>query len=183
MLSAMELKARRGSSSKEQLLGTITCNIAERIVDYVTYQSCSSFIEMIQGIDGFRYAERQASNKDGSAGVRFKYVCLDSVQYRARKSNARKDDEPEETDGSRKRMRKSGAGLPAYDCGGAIYVRFSTEREAVNVMYVHNPIHRDTQSSPGNGERYVAIHLLRNETRRRPVQHHQQLIHALPGSL
>ena len=128
-----------------------------RIIGLTAYKSYSSFIEMIQGIDGFRYAERQASNREGSAGVRFKYVCLDSVQNRLRKGNAKKDDESEETDGSRKRKRKSGTDLPTYDCGGAIYVKFSTEREAVNVMYVHNPIHRDAESLPNDGERYVTI--------------------------
>lgn len=114
----------------------------------------SCFVESIQGVDGFKYTERQAWNKDGSDGARFKYVCLDSLQNRKSKSNAKKDNSEDVESGS-KRKRKSGVELPTYDCGGAIHIRFSTKREAINVMYVHNPIHRDIESRPGNDERYV----------------------------
>jgi hypothetical protein len=31
--------------------------------------------------------------------------------------------------------------LQTYDCGGAIHIKFSTKREAINVVYKHNPIH------------------------------------------
>lgn len=95
---------------------------------------------MIQGIDGFVYKERQAWNKEGSEGAKFKYVCLDSLQNRSRKSNAKKEGDSGETD------------TPTHDCGGAIHIRFSTKREAVNVMYVHNPIHRVIESRPADNQ-------------------------------
>ncbi|KAF2448675.1 hypothetical protein P171DRAFT_217712 [Karstenula rhodostoma CBS 690.94] len=110
------------------------------------------FIETIQAIDGFKYTERQAWNKDGSDGVRFKYVCLDSLQNRDRKSNAKKRTGSEDADSGNNQKKTNGSQLPTYDCGGAINVRFSTKREAVNVMYVHNLIHRDIESRPANYE-------------------------------
>ncbi|KAJ4356420.1 glycoside hydrolase 3 [Didymosphaeria variabile] len=109
------------------------------------------FIESIQIIDGFKYTERQAWNKDGADGVRFKYVCLDSLQNRDRKSNGKKkNNNPEDADSGNNQEMTNGSRLPMYDCGGAVHVRFSTKREAVNVMYVHNPIHRDVESRPAN---------------------------------
>ncbi|KAF2112550.1 hypothetical protein BDV96DRAFT_152259 [Lophiotrema nucula] len=110
------------------------------------------FIETIQAIDRFKYAERQALNKDGTDGVRFKYVCSDSLQNRDRKNNVKKKQEDlENGDGKRKRYRPSQA-LPTYDCGGAIHIKFSLKREAINVVYKHNPIHRDVESRNANEE-------------------------------
>jgi hypothetical protein len=41
--------------------------------------------------------------------------------------------------------------LPTYDCGGAIHVKFSLKRDAINVVYKHTPIHTTRE----NGDRYV----------------------------
>jgi hypothetical protein len=41
--------------------------------------------------------------------------------------------------------------LPTYDCRGAIHIKFSLKREAINVVYKHNLIH----SSPIDDERCV----------------------------
>lgn len=103
---------------------------------------------MIQEIDGFRYTEHHAWNKDGSDGARYKYICLDSSLHRGRKSRAKKKNDAVDADSSNNQNKDDGSRLPTHDCGGAIHVRFSTTREAVNVMYVHNPIHRDVESRP-----------------------------------
>jgi hypothetical protein len=50
-----------------------------------------------------------------------------------------------------------------YDCGGAIHIKFSTKRDAINVVYKHNPIHRDVESRPTTDQisnRYVCSILL-----------------------
>ena len=53
-----------------------------------------------------------------------------------------KKDVSHDSDGSDVDARKNGHGmLPTYDCGGAIHVKFSLKREAINVVYKHNPIH------------------------------------------
>ncbi|KAF2714694.1 hypothetical protein K504DRAFT_445656 [Pleomassaria siparia CBS 279.74] len=114
------------------------------------------FIETIQGIDGFKYSERQVWNKDGGEGTRFKYVCVDSFQNRYRKSNvkqekAKRENGEEEEEEAEGKKRGKGA-LATYDCGGAIHVRFSTKRDAVNVVYKHNLIHRDVESRPATEE-------------------------------
>jgi hypothetical protein len=108
-----------------------------------------SFIEVVQAIDGFKYSERQAFNKDGTDGARFKYVCIDSLQKRDRKSNAKKENDGDSTE-KRPRGRPRIGPIPTYDCGGAIHFKFSTKRDAINVIYKHNPIHRDVESRPTN---------------------------------
>lgn len=114
---------------------------------------------MIQEIDGFKYIERQASNKEGCDGVRFKYVCLDSLQNR--KARAKREKEAEDMDSTSRRKSDQATDLAMHDCGGAIHIKFSTKREAVNVVYVHNPIHRDIESRPVNSKKYVPCLCLR----------------------
>ena len=113
-----------------------------------------SIIETIQHVDGFKYHERKAWNLSGSEGTRFKYICSDSLQNRDRQNNAKKSKYGDDTEDVRPRNRKTGGPLLAtYDCGGAIHIKFSTKREAINIIYKHNPIHRDVESRPANGER------------------------------
>ncbi|KAF1961612.1 hypothetical protein CC80DRAFT_435808 [Byssothecium circinans] len=102
-----------------------------------------SVIETIQEIDGFKYSERHAVNKDGSDGARFKYICVDSLQNRYRKANTKKGEEVKDADetGKRKSKAKPESVLPTYDCNGAIHIKFSTKRDAIHVVYRHNPIH------------------------------------------
>ncbi|KAF2648024.1 hypothetical protein K491DRAFT_699236 [Lophiostoma macrostomum CBS 122681] len=110
-----------------------------------------SLIDVIQGIDGFQYTERQAFNKEGTDGTRFKYICMDSLQNRDRKANRKKVKEGEEETEAAEKAAKTKPSLPTFDCGGAIHIKFSTKRDAVNVVYKHNPIHRDVESRPMNG--------------------------------
>ena len=116
-----------------------TCSICSR-----------SFVETIQEIDGFKYSERHAWNKDDPEGTRFKYICVDSLQNHYRKGN--KKEEASEQNGEEETEAKKNpkTSLPTYDCGGAIYVKFSTKRDAINVVYKHNPIHRDVEDRLAN---------------------------------
>jgi hypothetical protein len=112
-----------------------------------------SIIEAIQETDGFKYSEHSAQNKEGGDGARLKYVCQDSLQNRDRKSNMKKE-KSQESEDSKAEVKKQGPSvLPTYDCGGAIHVKFSLKREAINVVYKHNPIHTKSQ----NGDRYVSF--------------------------
>jgi hypothetical protein len=112
----------------------------------LTY-SCSSFVDTIQNVDGFKYSERSAKNKDGDDGIRFKYVCADSVQ--SHKGGVKKEKEGENVENeTRKRKRTRKPEPTTYACGGAIHIKFSIERAAINVVYKHNPIHRDMGSRP-----------------------------------
>ncbi|KAL5114885.1 hypothetical protein ACEQ8H_007203 [Pleosporales sp. CAS-2024a] len=101
-----------------------------------------SIVDAIQTADGFSYVERSAKNsKQGGDGARFKYICRDSVQAKKRKIHRRKQEtaeDSEDTEGPKKDMNQHAQG---YACGGAVHIKFSIKREAVNVVYKHNPIH------------------------------------------
>jgi hypothetical protein len=109
-------------------------------------------IEAIQDADGFKYLERSAQSKEGGDGARLKYVCQDSLQNKHRKSNVKKEKQPAGDNTEDQPKERMSTPLPAYDCGGAIHVKFSIKRDAINVVYKHNPIHT---TRPENGERYV----------------------------
>jgi hypothetical protein len=111
-----------------------------------------SVIDVIQGIDGFQYAERQAANREGSDGTRFKYVCKDSLQNRDRIANKKKGKEGNKEIRAAEKAARKHPTKPTFDCGGAIHIKFSTKRDAVNVVYKHNPIHRDVDSRITNGQ-------------------------------
>lgn len=103
-----------------------------------------SIVAAIQEADGFKYSERSAYNtKAGRDGVRFRYVCQDSLENRDRKRNKKKEDDLEGAGTATKAPRDL---KPTHDCGGAIHVKFSIQREAINVVYKHNLIHRDFES-------------------------------------
>ena len=128
-----------------QLRGTClsACAATRSLIQY------RSIIATIQETDSFTYSERSARNKDGGDGARFRYVCLDSMQNRYRKSNKKKD-VSHDSDGSDVEAEKNGNGvLPTYDCGGAVHIKFSLKREAINVVYKHNPIHMARPASDG----------------------------------
>jgi hypothetical protein len=111
-----------------------------------------SFIQTIQDTDAYKYCERHALNKEGSDGSRFKYVCVDSLQNRDRRASIKK--KREEEDGIEDPGRSSR--LPTYDCSGAVHIKFSTERGAINVVYRHNPIHGPPNIRNGDANaRYV----------------------------
>ena len=74
---------------------------------------------------------------------------------RDRKSGLEKNTS-HDSDGSEIDATKQGpAILPTYDCGGAIHIKFSLKREAINVVYKHNPIHTTRPVA----DRYVASKL------------------------
>jgi hypothetical protein len=97
-------------------------------------------------------------------------VCKDSLQNRDRKSHLKKEKEVEvDSKDSEDQPKKGGRPpLPTYDCGGAIHIKFSLKRGAINVVYKHNPIH----SSPMNDERCVlaiVVKLTTSDCRMRPT--------------
>jgi hypothetical protein len=63
-----------------------------------------------------------------------------------------KEKEQDRDDSGNTEKKRASKSLPTYDCGGALHIKFSIKREAINVVYKHNPIH----GSPTVNERYVA---------------------------
>ncbi|KAJ4369403.1 hypothetical protein N0V86_009235 [Didymella sp. IMI 355093] len=114
-----------------------------------------SIVTAIEEADGFKYSERHAYNpKIGGDGARLNYVCQDSLQNKDRKANKKKKEGDVDGDASGAATKDL---TPTYDCGGAIHVKFSIKREAVNVVYKHNPIHRDVEGRR-SGDEYEDIH-------------------------
>lgn len=64
----------------------------------------------------------------------------------------KKEKEQDSDDSENIEKKRGPKSLPTYDCGGALHIKFSIKREAINVVYKHNPVH----SSPTVEERYVA---------------------------
>ncbi|XPS80287.1 hypothetical protein M3J09_012245 [Ascochyta lentis] len=110
-----------------------------------------SIVAAIEEADGFKYSERHAYNpKTGGDGARLRYVCQDSLENKDRKANKKKKEENSENDDEAIKTNRDL--IPTYDCGGAIHVKFSIKREAINVVYKHNPIHRDVESRQTNSD-------------------------------
>ncbi|KAJ4310657.1 hypothetical protein N0V94_008330 [Neodidymelliopsis sp. IMI 364377] len=104
-----------------------------------------SIIAAIEEADGFKYSERHAYNpKTGGDGSRFNYVCQDSLQNKDRMANRKKKDNGQQHDVNPAKPKPDLT--PTYDCCGAVHIKFSIKREAINVVYKHNPIHRDVES-------------------------------------
>ncbi|KAF1831230.1 hypothetical protein BDW02DRAFT_572220 [Decorospora gaudefroyi] len=112
-----------------------------------------SIIEAIQETDGFKYSERSAQNKEGGDGARLRYVCQDSLQNRDRKRNMKKEKSQDSDDNETGVKKRWHTLMPTYDCGGAIHLKFSLKRGAINVVYKHNPIHTTRQ----NGDSLPAL--------------------------
>ena len=116
------------------------------------------FVELVQQIDGFQYRERRAENRENSDGIRFKFVCTESLQNRDRIGNRKrgeiKDGEAITTEAAPQRTR-----FPSHDCGGAIHIKFSTKKNAINLVYRHTSIHRDKTTHPGSEQKQTPINL------------------------
>ena len=110
-----------------------------------------SIADAIQDVDGFKYLERRAQNKEGSDGARFSFICQNSIQNLSRRRKPKKQ-KPQDSAESEDHTKKGAqVAVPSFDCNGAIYLKFSLKRAAINVVYKHNPIH----SRPIESNRYV----------------------------
>jgi hypothetical protein len=65
------------------------------------------------------------------------------------KTASRKGKSPDSDDGKPEVKKQGPVALPTYDCGGAIHIKFSLKRNAVNVVYKHNPIHTTREADNG----------------------------------
>ncbi|EAT79790.2 hypothetical protein SNOG_12990 [Parastagonospora nodorum SN15] len=105
-----------------------------------------SIIEAIQDADGFKYAEKSAQSKDGGDGARF------NVQFKNKRSHKKKKEKPENSDDCEAQPKKEGdPQLQGYGCGGAIHIKFSIKREAINVPASRREA-MNNQSMNGNKE-------------------------------
>ncbi|OJD35154.1 c6 finger domain [Diplodia corticola] len=89
-----------------------------------------AIITTVGAADGFRYAERRATDTAKSDGYRFWYVCRDSLQNKDRVANKRASGQEPGPDAK-----------DTFDCKGGARVTFSIKNLCIDVWYHHLPIH------------------------------------------
>ncbi|KAF2768184.1 hypothetical protein EJ03DRAFT_328549 [Teratosphaeria nubilosa] len=95
-----------------------------------------AFVQAIEATDGFKYSFNNAWAAKDEEGLRFSYICQDSMQNKDRHANGfHKTTKHLKGEGER------GPRKPTYDCKGSISVKFSQARRCVEVYYRHYAIH------------------------------------------
>lgn len=95
-----------------------------------------AIVQAIEATDGFKYSFNNAWAAKDEGGLRFSYICQDSMQNKDRHANGfTKTQKHLKGEGER------GPRKPTYDCKGSVSVKFSKNRKCVNIYYRHYAIH------------------------------------------
>ncbi|KAK5150695.1 hypothetical protein LTS14_009978 [Recurvomyces mirabilis] len=95
-----------------------------------------AIVQCIEAVDGFKYSFNNAWNAKDEGGLRFSYICQDSMQNKDRHANGfTKTQKHLKGEGER------GPRKPTYDCKGSVSVKFSLIRSRVDVYYRHYAVH------------------------------------------
>ena len=132
-----------------QVLGTNGASVPQATIDsmlaagegqprqIVQRAASRGIIQAIEQIDGFKYSFNNAWAAKDEDGLRFSYICQDSMQNKDRHANGfTKTQKHLKGDGHERGVRK-----PTYDCKGSVSVKFSGNRRCVDVYYRHYAIH------------------------------------------
>lgn len=99
----------------------------------------------VERLDGFKYTFNNAWASKDEDGLRFSYICQDSMQNKDRHANgfARTIKHLKTADGGvgGSLLADRGPRKPTYDCKGTVSVKFSAKAGSVQVQYRHNAIH------------------------------------------
>ncbi|KAF2109249.1 hypothetical protein BDV96DRAFT_243001 [Lophiotrema nucula] len=87
-------------------------------------------VDAIQKVDGYRYSFHNCWNSREDDSFRFSYYCNDSLLNKDRAANGK---------GAKLGKR---ATKPVYDCRGVLSVKFSANKNTLDVFYKHVPIHK-----------------------------------------
>ncbi|KAK0940989.1 hypothetical protein LTR29_007406 [Friedmanniomyces endolithicus] len=97
-----------------------------------------AIVQALEATDGFKYSFNNAWAAKDEGGLRFSYICQDSMQNKDRHANGfTKTQKHLKTPGKGER----GPRKPTYDCKGSVSVKFSYARRRVDVYYRHYAIH------------------------------------------
>ncbi|KAK1078081.1 hypothetical protein LTR33_007539 [Friedmanniomyces endolithicus] len=97
-----------------------------------------AIVQALEATDGFKYSFNNAWAAKDEGGLRFSYICQDSMQNKDRHANGfTKTQKHLKTPGEGER----GPRKPTYDCKGSVSVKFSYARRRVDVYYRHYAIH------------------------------------------
>ncbi|KAK5687062.1 hypothetical protein LTS10_001199 [Elasticomyces elasticus] len=97
-----------------------------------------AIVQALESTDGFKYSFNNAWAAKDEGGLRFSYICQDSMQNKDRHANGFTK--------TQKHLKSPGEGergprKPTYDCKGSVSVKFSSSRRRVDVYYRHYAIH------------------------------------------
>lgn len=118
---------------------TITDSKARAIVQRAASRG---LVQHIENLDGFRYSFNNAWSAKDEDGLRFSYICQDSMQNKDRHANGFARTQKNSNN------RRGGSDAPVrgprkatYDCKGTVSVKFSAKLRAVVIQYRHYAIH------------------------------------------
>lgn len=95
-----------------------------------------AIVQSLEATDGFKYSFNNAWSAKDEEGLRYSYICQDSMQNKDRHANGfTKTQKHLKGEGER------GPRKPTYDCKGSISVKFSAIRRRIDVYYRHYAIH------------------------------------------
>lgn len=121
-----------------------TLTVSDSKVRAIVQRAASrGLVQHIENLDGFRYSFNNAWSAKDEDGLRFSYICQDSMQNKDRHANgfartqkANQGDAQSSTPPVVRGPRKA-----TYDCKGTVSVKFSAKLRAAVIQYRHYAIH------------------------------------------
>lgn len=93
-------------------------------------------VQHVENLDGFKYSFNNAWSAKDEDGLRFSYICQDSMQNKDRYANG--------YNRTQKRVENTGVRgprKPTFDCKGSVSVKFSAKLQACVLQYRHCAVH------------------------------------------
>lgn len=134
------LPPRKKSHPQATVQQILSCHSDAR--SSVQRAASRGIVAAIEAVDGFRYSFNNTWNAKEDAGLRFSYICQDSLQSRDRHANDfSRTQEPEKAEKER------GPTKATYDCKGTVGVKCSLNKWTLEVVYRHAAIHEQSWRS------------------------------------
>ncbi len=146
--------ALKGSAHKSQPIATVQeiISVADPTARSIVQRAASRGIEAaVEATDGYRYSFNNAWSAKNQDGLRFSYICQDSMQNKDRHVNG-----AARTQQTTVKERAAGR-KPTYDCKGNISVKCSAEKGRIEVVYKHFAVHPTVAERRAMPKGYEAV--------------------------
>ncbi|KAK3718203.1 hypothetical protein LTR37_005318 [Vermiconidia calcicola] len=123
-----------------------SCNHDHQLRQTVQRAASRGIVAAVEALDGFKYSFNNGWSAKDEDGLRFSYICQDSMQNKDRHANGF----PRTQKHLKGNDRAAGvygpnsdraARKPTYDCKGSVSVKCSFNRQSIDVYYRHYAIH------------------------------------------